>query len=255
MKNQPVIIIKKKRGGHGGHHGGAWKVAFADFMTAMFAFFLVMWIIGQSAQVKSSVAGYFRDPGVFDFEKSTSMMPGGQMGILPEPRPGTPGSAGDAAQLEQAAARIRQALRDMPSLDAVKDQIEIKMTAQGLRIELLESAGGGFFDSGSAKMNTSGEQVLMAIGRELERVPNGVVFEGHTDSRPYPSVQGYTNWELSADRANTARRVMERAGLAGAKVQGVHGCAATNLRTPNDPFNARNRRVTIIVQHVAKANP
>jgi chemotaxis protein MotB len=182
------------------------------------------------------------------------MVPGGQKGILPEPKPGS-GEAGDAEKLEQAAARIREALGQMPSLDTVKDQIEITMTTQGLRIELLESAGGGFFDSGSAKINVSGEQVLMAIGRELERVPNGVVLEGHTDSRPYSSAQGYTNWELSADRANTARRVMERAGLADAKVRGVHGCADTNLRTPNDPFNARNRRVTIIVQHVAKATP
>jgi len=119
MKNQPVIIIKKRRGGHGGHHGGAWKVAFADFMTAMFAFFLVMWIVGQSASVKSAVAGYFRDPGVFDFEKSTSMVPGGQKGILPEPKPGSSDHAGDAEKLEQAAARIRQALGEMPSLDTV----------------------------------------------------------------------------------------------------------------------------------------
>jgi chemotaxis protein MotB len=254
MKNQPVIIVKKKKGGHGAHHGGAWKVAFADFMTAMFAFFLVMWIVGQSAQVKSAVAGHFRDPGVFDFEKSTSMVPGGEKGILPEQKPGSgANSINDAEKLEAAAARIRQALGKLPELGSVKDQIEIKMTAEGLRIELLESTAGGFFDSGSAAMNVSGEQVLVAIGRELAKVPNGIVFEGHTDSRPYSSAEGYTNWELSADRANTARRVMQRSGVTDRQVQGVRGCADTHLRTPNDPFNARNRRVSIVVQHLQQA--
>jgi chemotaxis protein MotB len=257
MKNQPVIIVKKKKGGHGGHHGGAWKVAFADFMTAMFAFFLVMWIVGQSAQVKSAVAGYFRDPGVFDFEKSNSMVPGGQKGILPEQKPGADpsGTLDDAARLEEAAAHIRQALGSLPQLDNIKDQIEITMTSDGLRIELLESSAGGFFDSGSAHMNAAGEQVVIAIGRELTRVPNGVVFEGHTDSRPYSSAEGYTNWELSADRANTARRMMQRSGLAPAQVRGVHGCSNTQLRTPNDPYNARNRRVSIIVQHARTDKP
>jgi chemotaxis protein MotB len=255
MKNQPVIVVKKKKGGHGGHHGGAWKVAFADFMTAMFAFFLVMWIIGQSAQVKSAVAGYFRDPGLFDFEKSTSMVPGGQKGLLPEQQPGAGGTLGDAAKLEEAAAHIRQALGSLPQLNNVKDQIEITMTADGLRIELLESSAGGFFDSGSAHMNGAGEQVVVAIGRELAKVPNGVVFEGHTDSRPYSSAEGYTNWELSTDRANTARRVMQRSGLTSEQVRGVHGCANTHLRTPNDPFNARNRRVSIIVQYAQTGKP
>jgi chemotaxis protein MotB len=251
MKNQPVIIVKKRKGGHGGQHGGAWKVAFADFMTAMFAFFLVMWIVGQSQQVKSAVAGYFRDPGLFDFEKSNSMVPGGQKGILPEQKPGDGGSAtlNDAAALEAAAAHIRQALGALPQLNNIKEQIEISMTADGLRIELLESSAGGFFDSGSAHMNGAGEQVMVAIGKELAKVPNGVVFEGHTDSRPYSSADGYTNWELSADRANTVRRVMERSGLQPSQVRGVNGRANMQLRTPNDPFNARNRRVSIIVQY------
>jgi chemotaxis protein MotB len=251
MKNQPVIIVKKKKGGHGGHHGGAWKVAYADFVTAMMAFFLVMWIVGQSASVKSSVAGYFKDPGLFDFEKSNSMVPGGQKGILPEQKPGEGGSASlsDAERLEKAAARIRQALGDIPALNAVKDQVEIKMTSEGLRIELLESPEGGFFDSGSAQMSDAGEKVLAAIGKELVKVPNGVVFEGHTDSRPYTSREGYTNWELSADRANAARRTMQRLGLHADQVRGVRGFADIQLRTPDEPMNARNRRVSIVVQH------
>lgn len=256
MKNQPVIIVKKKKGGHGGHHGGAWKVAYADFVTALMAFFLVMWIVGQSAAVKAAVAGYFKDPGLFDYEKSNSMVPGGQNGILPEQAPGAglqSTSLDDAAKLEAAAARIKRALGTVPELKGIQGQVEIKMTAEGLRIELVESPVGGFFDSGSAAMNKAGEQALSAIGRELAKVPNGIVFEGHTDSRPYSSAEGYTNWELSADRANAARRVMQHVGLTAQQVRGVRGCADTQLRTPDDPFNARNRRVSIIVQHTKVA--
>lgn len=258
MKNQPVIVVKKRRGGHGSHHGGAWKVAYADFVTAMMAFFLVMWIVGQSAQVRAAVAGYFRNPGLFEFEKSNSMVPGGEKGVLPEPKSGQadlPASMNDAARLEEAAARIRQALGGVPEFSSLKDQIEIKLTNEGLRIELLESAATGFFDTGSAKINANGQHILVAIARELARVPNGVVFEGHTDSHPYQSTVGYTNWELSADRANSARRMMEESGLAREQVRGVRGCADTQLRNSKDPYDARNRRVTIIVQHLAAARP
>lgn len=252
MKNEPVIVVKKKKAGHGAPHGGAWKVAYADFVTAMMAFFLVMWIVGQSAQVRAAVAGYFRNPGLFDYEKSNSMVPGGQKGVLPEPASGADGAFGsvkDAARLEEAAARIRQALGGVPEFSSLKDQIEIKLTNEGLRIELLETAATGFFDTGSAKINASGEHILVAISQELARVPNGVVFEGHTDSRPYQSTVGYTNWELSADRANAARRMMEQNGLERGQVRGVRGCADTQLRNSQDPYDARNRRVTIIVQH------
>jgi chemotaxis protein MotB len=258
MKNQPVIVVKKKKGGHGAHHGGAWKVAYADFVTAMMAFFLVMWIVGQSAQVRAAVAGYFRDPGLFDYERSNSMVPGGEKGILPDPKMGPKGEAAtlsDAAKLEEAATRIKAALGGVPEFTSLKDQIEIKMTAEGLRIELLESATTGFFDSGSAKLNASGEHFLTAIAKELGKVPNGIVFEGHTDSRVYQSTVGYTNWELSADRANAARRLMEEHGVPAGNVRGVRGCADTQLRLLNEPFDARNRRVTIIVQHLKPAKP
>ncbi len=259
MKNQPVIVVKKKKGGHGAHHGGAWKVAYADFVTALMAFFLVMWIVGQSAQVRAAVAGYFRDPGLFDNEKSNSMVPGGEKGILPERLGGGPGDPAsgatlrDAQMLEQAASRIRQALGGVPEFSSLKDQIEIRLTSEGLLIELQETAATGFFDTGSAKINEAGEHILVAIAHELSRVPNGVLFEGHTDSRPYQSTVGYTNWELSADRANSARRTMERSGLQPAHVRGVRGWADTQLRTPSDPYDARNRRVTIIVQNQAAA--
>jgi len=258
MKNQPVVVVKKKKSGHGAHHGGAWKVAYADFVTALMAFFLVMWLVGQSAQVRAAVAGYFRDPGLFDYAKSNSMVPGGEKGVLPEPKIGPDGAAatlGDAARLEEAAARIKQALGGVPEFASLKDQIEIRMTNEGLRIELLESAATGFFDSGSAKVNASGEHFLIPIAKELAKVPNNVVFEGHTDSRAYQSSVGYTNWELSADRANSARRMMEQHGLVAEKVRGVRGCADTQLRYPQSPYDARNRRVTIIVQSLQPAKP
>jgi len=217
----------------------------------------VMWIVGQSAQVRAAVAGYFRNPGLFDYEKSNSMVPGGQKGILPDPKtgPGEAATLSDAAKLEEAATRIKAALGGVPEFASLKDQIEINMTAEGLRIELLESATTGFFDSGSAKVNDSGEHFLVAIAQELSRVPNGIVFEGHTDSRAYQSTVGYTNWELSADRANSARRMMEQHGLPPANVRGVRGCADTQLRLPDEPLDARNRRVTIIVQHLQPAKP
>jgi chemotaxis protein MotB len=252
MKNLPVIIVKKKKGGHAAPHGGAWKVAYADFVTALMAFFLVMWAVGQSAQVRAAIAGYFKNPGLFDYEKSNSMVPGGEKGVLPEPKSGPSGEAAslaDAARLEQAASRIRQALGGVPEFSKLKDQIEVKLTAEGLRIELLEKTDTGFFDTGSAKINASGQHILVAIASELSKVPNGIVFEGHTDSRPYQSTVGYTNWELSADRANAARRMMEANGLAAPQVRGVRGCADTQLRNPKDPYDAMNRRVTIIVQH------
>ena len=256
MKNQPVIVVKKTKGHHGGHHGGAWKVAYADFMTAMMAFFLVMWIVGQSQQVKAAIAGYFKDPGLFNYEKSNSMVPGGQKGIMPDPkadplkdRP-VGASLDDARKLEEAANRIRQALGSVPEFKNLKDQIEIKVTAEGLRIDLLESSASGFFDTGSAQINTAGKNILVAISQELSKVSNGIVFEGHTDSRVYQSTTGYTNWELSADRANAARRMMEANGLRAEQVRGVRGCADTQLRIPSDPFDAKNRRVSIIVQHL-----
>ena len=254
MKAAP-IIVKKKKHGHGGHHGGAWKVAYADFVTAMMAFFLVMWLVGQSPSVKHSVAGYFREPGVFDYEHSRGMLPGGTPGVEPGRAPSEAPSESDSQALKreedllkQAAEHVRRKLAEMPNISGLRDQIELTITSEGLRIELVERAGSSFFDSGSAVLLGESERILSVIAKELSKLQNEVVLEGHTDSRGYSSGGGYGHWELSTDRANAARRMMERAGLTVGQVQGVRGFADTQLRTPEDSLDPRNRRISIVVR-------
>jgi chemotaxis protein MotB len=256
VKHAQTIVIRKKKAGHHGHHGGAWKVAYADFVTAMMAFFLVMWLVGQSPDVKKSIAGYFRDPGVFDFEHSTSMIPGGTPGMDPGGTPSvTPPNSdelkGEDDLLRQAAEHVRRKLAEMPNLTELRDQIDLKITSEGLRIELVEQQGSSFFDSGSAALVGESERILSVIAKELSQLQNEVVLEGHTDSRNYTAARGYTNWELSSDRANAARRVMEEAGLNVGQVRGVRGFAATQLRVPEAPFDPRNRRISIVVRSQA----
>jgi chemotaxis protein MotB len=260
MSNATVVIVRKKRRGHHGHHGGAWKVAYADFVTAMMAFFLVMWIVGQSAKVRSGVAGYFRQPGLLGSD-GNGVLPGNAAGI------GTEGPKEvlkidkqkeeeaeiDAASLERSAQRIRERLSKLPEFERLKGQIEITATSEGLRIELIDSGEATFFDTGSAILKPATERILTVIGRELSSLARPVVVEGHTDSRPYSRGDGYTNWELSADRANAARRQMEHTGLTPALVRAVRGFADKQLANRANPLDSRNRRVTIlVVAHVTE---
>ena len=248
-----VIIIKKRKKHPHKSHGGAWKVAYADFVTAMMAFFLVMWIVGQSRSVRAAVAGYFREPGVFDQQKSNGPLPGGEMRLGPNQASEDPASKEvlkEAQQaLEKAASRIKSLLASSPDLKRLEKQIEITVTRDGLRIELLEGAEPTFFASGSAALAPGTESVLALISRELGKLKNDVVLEGHTDSQPYSSTTGYSNWELSADRANAARRTMERSGLRTGQIHEIRGYADTSLRVKNKPLDPRNRRVSVIVQH------
>jgi chemotaxis protein MotB len=242
-----VIIIRKKSGGHAGHHGGAWKVAYADFVTAMMAFFLVMWLVGQKPEVKAAVAGYFKDPGVFDYEHSTSMMPSaGTPGVTPN------GSATNLAAeqraLSEAASHIKSELLKASSLAGLRDQIEFTLTAEGLRIELIDRAGSSFFDSGHSVLRGESVAVLGVIAEEIGKLSNDVVIEGHTDSMKYSPGASYGNWELSTDRANAARRVMENRGVRAGQVRAVRGFADTQLHVEKDPADPRNRRVSIVVR-------
>ena len=254
----PVIIVKKKRGGHhGGHQGGAWKVAYADFVTAMMAFFLVMWLVGQSAQVKANVAGYFRDPGVFEYERSNGMLAGGTPGMEPGRTPEAMARP-DPAQLKRereelmhAAENIREQLTKASGIATLREQIEFTITSEGLRIELVERAGSSFFDSGSAVLRGESIRILGIIAAELAKLSNDVVVEGHTDRRQYANGDHYGNWELSADRANAARREMMRGGLKADQVQTVRGFADTQLHVKADPLDPRNRRVSIVVRSQA----
>ncbi|MEO7274048.1 MAG: flagellar motor protein MotB [Vicinamibacterales bacterium] len=252
MSRAPIIVIKKNRHAAHGHHGGAWKVAFADFMTAMMAFFLVMWIVGQSKATKAGLAGYFRDPGVLEHQRSTGILPGATAGIATEGPPPVPAPSKveddiDQASLERSAQRIRDMLSKLPDFDKIKGQIEIQATPDGMRIELIDSSEGTFFDSASAQLKPATEKILGVIGHELTSLHRPVVVEGHTDSRPYNKSDGYTNWELSADRANAARRQMERTGLDPKLIRAVRGLADRELANAKDPFDARNRRVSILV--------
>jgi chemotaxis protein MotB len=253
MEKATIVIKKVKKGGHG-HHGGAWKVAYADFVTAMMAFFLVMWLVGQKAGVKSSVASYFRNPGVFEHDNGKAPIAGGDLHVDPQahsqPPPVDPLIDEEKALLERAAKRIRAMLEANPALKKLEKQVEIQITREGLRIELLEGDEPTFFASGSATLTPGTERVLALIAKELGTLKNPVVVEGHTDSRPYAATNGYTNWELSADRANAARRAMQKEGLWQGQLHGIRGYADTNLRVPEQPLDPHNRRVTVIVQHM-----
>jgi chemotaxis protein MotB len=244
--NRPIIIVKKKKG-HGGHHGGAWKVAYADFVTAMMAFFLVMWLVAQSSKVKESVASYFKDPDAF--AKNAGILPGGlglNEGAGPKPKMVQEGDL-ETALLEKTASKLKDSLEQTKVFAAIKNQVEISVTKDGLEIQLLEKANQVLFDVGSTVPKEFTRQLLAEIGREVGQLPNKVVISGHTDRRPYHDESIYSNWELSCERANSARRVMAENGLRGQQIARVAGFADTMLRTPDDPFAATNRRISILV--------
>lgn len=244
----PVRIIYRKRGHGGGHHGGAWKVAFADFMTAMFALFLVLWLVNQSSDVKSAIAGYFQDPLGRASEHGSSILPGegAQSAAVRSLRPT------DIVQMRRdrlmtVAEHLKEAVENIPELAAVKDKIEITITDEGLQIQLLEDATGVFFETGRAVPSSSGNRVLSLLGSEIGTLPNELLIEGYTDARPYSGSGTYSNWELSADRANAARRILTASGVSHEKIAQIRGHAERSLREPRDPFSPRNRRVTITV--------
>jgi chemotaxis protein MotB len=243
-KLAPIIIIKKKVN-HGGHHGGAWKVAYADFVTAMMAFFIVLWLMGSSTPVKVAVAGYFNDP-----TGSKGILPGGT-GMM------APGKAVESSKddMEQLKMTLQKNFSKLPEFLRMKEQMKMTVTSEGLRVELLESEKGMFFQSGSATPSPAGREILEIMGQQLGGIKNLVVLEGHTDARPFTGRSGYTNWELSSDRANASRRIMQESGLHGDQVVQVRGFADQQLRVPDDPNNASNRRVTIIVKYQSQKEP
>jgi chemotaxis protein MotB len=256
-KEHPIIIIRRKKAGHGGHHGGAWKVAYADFVTAMMAFFLVMWLAAQDSRIRDAVAGYFADPGLMPHERSNSMLESGRGGIDPSgmtvlDRQPQGMQAAEQKALAAAAARIREGTqaREFASL---RDQVELSVTSEGLRIELVERNGSSFFDSGSAVLRGESVKILTVIAREIGTLQNDVVLEGHTDSRQYANGERYGNWELSSDRANAARRVMLVEGLRDGQLRAVRGFADNDLRIPDQPLDPRNRRVSIVVRSQSAA--
>jgi chemotaxis protein MotB len=234
---RPIIIIKKKAG-HGGHHGGAWKVAYADFVTAMMALFIVLWLLNSSKKIQEAVGGYFRDPMGSAKNAGTNMTGAGVS---------LPISKDDMPKLKE---ELEQRIRQMSDFDKLKNQIEIKITPEGLRIELIETEKGIFFNLGSAGPTDNGKQLLSLLANELGKLPNHISIEGHTDAKPYTGKSGYSNWELSADRANAARRLMQQNGLSANQVSQIRGYADQMLRKTDDPSDASNRRISVIVQNL-----
>lgn len=241
----PVRIIVKKKRGHKGHHGGAWKVAYADFVTAMMALFIVLWIVGQSNEVKQAVSAYFKDPGVFESGRGGGLLQG-TSGSVPDPT-GTVTS--EIEKLKAEGKKIADAIFANPEFKKFREKIQISVTDEGLRIELLEDSTGLFFDVGSAKIKPETVKLLVLVAKEIGQLSNNIVIEGYTDARPYAS-PNYSNWELSADRANTARKILEESGVGNNQIIQVRGFADRNLRHPDRPYDFANRRVSILVMPV-----
>ena len=232
--DQPPIIIKKVVVA-AGHHGGAWKVAFADFVTAMMALFMVMWLMAAKDETRDAIAGYFNDPKGFGEKYGNGESLGGV--------------TVDGQSPEELAKQIEEAMEAVPEFAATEEQIAMSLTAEGLRIELLENEKGTFFQSGSPTPSRFGQETLTVIGKELAKLPNHLIIEGHTDSRPFRGRRSYSNWELSVDRANSARRLLLANGLISDRIVGVRGFADVQLRNADDPKHPSNRRISLIVKY------
>lgn len=239
MPPKTIILVKKVKS-HGGHHGGAWKVAYADFVTAMMALFIVLWLMNTNASVRKAVAGYFNDPM-------------GRSTLTGTDRSGASENlAVTKDNIKHLKERLEKSIHQLNDLKALSNQIEITVTPEGLRIELLETKDGSFFDTGSAVLNARGREILTLLAQQLGTVPNRISIEGHTDARPYGGAgeANYSNWELSTDRANAARRLMQVKGLRANQVSQVRGYAAEQLRVPSNPLDPSNRRISLIVQYL-----
>lgn len=284
-KEQPIIIKKVKKGGHGGHHGGAWKVAYADFVTAMMAFFIVMWILASSEKVKQQVSAYFQDPGAFNFLTGKRTIPI-DLQLQPEPGKGEGEGKSKSDQIFisfdnkngdtvkgatyikaikdsiEAAKKVedvgnslkkevQKLLAERPEMEKILSSIKIEMTKEGLRIELIESSESLFFEVGSSKLKKEALELLTKLATEIGKLPNNVEVEGHTDSRAYSGKNVYSNWELSADRANSARRILESKGLWEGQIVKVTGFSDRKLRNPENPFDVTNRRISILIKQMS----
>jgi chemotaxis protein MotB len=233
---QPIIIVRKKADHHDDEHGGAWKVAYADFVTAMMALFIVLWLLSASERVQKAVGGYFQDPTGKGRQTGTTSAGIGETLTLTKD------------QLELIKEKLQQAMKQIPAFKDMQNQIKMTITAEGLRIDLLETKGGLFFATGNPTPTVAGGELLKVLAGELVKLPNKIVIEGHTDSTPYGRPD-YSNWELSADRANAARRILSESGLDPTRISQVRGFADQRLLLKDDPTNPSNRRISIIVRN------
>ena len=266
--NQPIIIKRVKRYG-GGHHGGAWKIAFADFATAMMAFFLVLWLMSSATPEQLlAIAGYFKDPVgfsdsgspyVIDLGGSPEMSPNQTLNPEVQSTPAPDRVPVDADQQDAAAEQVEQDRLEMllqelqtkinenPQLAKFKDQILFEITQDGLRIQIMDAENRPMFDIGSAKLKPYFEDILLAMADTIKAVPNKVSISGHTDATPFVGNNGFGNWELSAGRANAARRALLAGGYPDQQVARVVGYASSALYDKEHPQNPVNRRIDIVV--------
>ena len=233
--HEPIIV--KRKAGHDAHHGGAWKVAYADFVTAMMALFIVLWMMNASKQVQEAVGGYFKDPRGFAKVVGTNKNGAGDFVAMKK------------EDLEKLKEELLRSIHHIDPLDKLKNQIEITITPEGLRIELMESAKGTFFELGSSKPTPALIELLKVLSEQLGKLPNSISIEGHTDSKPYSGAKNYDNWDLSSDRANEARRMMQAEGIRPGQLSQVRGFADQRLRLPQNPEDPSNRRISLIVQY------
>ena len=274
-KLQPVIVKKIKKGGHG-HHGGAWKIAYADFVTAMMAFFLLMWLLGSTTEGdKKGIADYFNSPlkvalsstgsgagdashvikgGGQDLSRTTGQVKNGDIestrstinlrALKAEQQ------RAEAARLEELMHKVEDKIAASEKLSGLKSQLRLDMTRDGLRIQIVDEENRPMFDSGSATVKPYMRELLREIGLVLTEVPNRLTLEGHTDSQKFAAGdRGYSNWELSADRANSSRRELVSGGLTEDRVLRVQGLASSTPFDRNDPASPANRRISIIVMN------
>lgn len=258
MKEQKNIIIKKvKKISGGGHHGGSWKVAYADFVTAMMAFFLLMWLLSMvSPEKRAKISTYFKHFSLFE-KGGTSMVMEAGGGVTGEssgelktlPREMGKGFSDDKKELAE---KLRQDIEK--KLADVKDQILVDVFEGGVRIQLVDKEGNPMFSLGSQDLNPNAKKIISVISETIKDTENKVAVEGHTDATSY-STSKYTNWELSTDRASTARKELENNGLSPDRLTKVAGYAATEPLVKDDPTDPRNRRISIILQYPSTTQP
>jgi chemotaxis protein MotB len=270
---RPIIVKRIKKHG-GGHHGGAWKIAYADFVTAMMAFFLLMWLLGSTSKGDlKGISDYFKTPlkvamqGGSGSGDSSSVIPGGGKDLtrkdgqvkasddpvvkktfnLTAARAAV--EAEDAQRLKALKEKIETKIETNPVLVKYKNQLLLDITTEGLRIQIVDEQNRPMFALAKADLQPYTKEILHEIGFVLNDVPNRIGLSGHTDSTPYMSETGYSNWELSADRANSSRRELIVGGMADAKVLRVVGLASAANLDKADPFNPINRRISILVMN------
>lgn len=271
---RPIVIKRIKKGG-GGHHGGAWKIAYADFVTAMMAFFLLMWLLGSTAQGDlQGIAEFFQNPlkvglqGGTGSGDSSSILKGGGRDLTRQAGQVKKGEIEtkdkrfvqkeatlefqrrERESLEELKGRIEKAIGENPQLAPFKNQMLLDLTAEGLRIQIIDEQNRPMFDSSSADLKPYTKEILRQIGKALNAVPNRVSLTGHTDAAQFGGGEkGFSNWELSANRANASRRELVVGGMDESKVLRVVGGASTILFDKNDPLNPVNRRISIVVMN------